>query len=140
MARVFLSLGSNLGDRELMLTRTRQALEAKRIQIERASFVLDNKAVIVDDQPDFLNQIVIVQTDLEPEELLTVVKEMEISLGRKARARYGPREIDIDILSYGSRHFTTERLTIPHPGLLDRSYLRTLLADLGETPEGLTGS
>ncbi len=122
-----------------MLAQTRSLLDDRGIHVRRASFLLDNKALIVQDQPDFLNQILEVETGLGPEELLAVLKEMETTLGRKARERYGPREIDIDILAFENQRVEKPHLTLPHPALMDRPYLRTLLADLGETPEGLVG-
>ena len=135
---VYLSLGSNLGDRAGMLAAAREALRAcGRIEIIRETSVLENPAILHTDQGDFLNQIVVVRTELDPFELLERLKTIEKNLGRKERFRYGPREIDLDILVYGKRQIESETLTLPHPGLKDRDFLRVLLADLDETPESI---
>lgn len=137
-ARVFLALGSNTGDRRAFLTAAADALSAcEQIRLMRASSVLENPALIVPDQHDFLNQVVEVATSFTPMELLAFLKATERSLGRRTRFRYGPREIDLDILSFGNTVLQSAELVIPHPGLADRAFLRTLLAELGETPETL---
>jgi 2-amino-4-hydroxy-6-hydroxymethyldihydropteridine diphosphokinase len=131
----YLALGSNLGDREAMLDRARGAL-LSCCTILRDSENLENPAILHEDQPDFLNAVLEVETDLGPAELLSQVKRIEQKLGRTARFRYGPREIDIDILSMEGIQMQTEDLTLPHPGL-DRPYLVTLLARLSLTPQDL---
>ena len=136
--RVLLSLGSNQGDRESYLVRARDRLAAlPDFEIARMSFVLENPAILHEDQPDFLNQVLEAQTSLEAHELLGKLKDIEQRLGRVHRFRFGPREIDLDILTYGRQRMQTAELTLPHPGLSERVYLRTLLADLGLTPEQL---
>lgn len=127
--RSLISLGSNLGDRQNQLQRARLRLE-ERCRIVRATSELDNPAVIVTDQPDFLNQIVEVETSLTPLALLAFLKGIEIDLGRQRRPRFGPREIDLDILTYDRLQMQSEDLTLPHPGLSDRPYLHALMAEL----------
>ena len=136
--RVLISLGSNQGDRQSFLAEARRQLEAlPGFEISRMSFVLENPAILREDQPDFLNQVLEAQTSLEAHELLEKLKDIEQRLGRVHRFRFGPREIDLDILTYGRQQVQTAELTLPHPGLSGRKYLRTLLADLGLTPEQL---
>lgn len=136
--RIFLSLGSNVGDRAAQLGRARQALaDESRIQILRETSILENPALLHEDQPDFLNQIVEVSAALAPLELLDFLQATERRLGRIRRFRYGPREIDLDILALADLQWNDARLTLPHPGLRDRPYLRQLLAELGESPESL---
>lgn len=132
---VYLALGSNLGDREAMLNRARGALCAF-CTILRDSGNLENPPILHEDQPDFLNSVLEVETSLEPYQLLDAVKQIESALGRQERFRYGPREIDIDILAMEGVEIQTERLTLPHPGM-DRPYLAELLARLSVTPDDL---
>lgn len=126
--RVLLSLGSNLGEREQYLSRARAAI-ASRHRILRQSRELNNAALIVTDQPDFLNQIIEIETTFRPEELLQFLKQIEKDLGRMHRERYGPREIDLDILNFEDVEMQTEHLRLPHPGLVDRNYLHVLLSE-----------
>ncbi len=133
-----LSLGSNVGDRERQLARARQLLShASSVTLTRASRILETRALLYEEQPDFLNQIVEISTSLEPLSLLERLKEMEQELGRQERFRYGPREIDLDILTYGSLRLHHPALRIPHPALLERPFLSLLLEDLGEDPREL---
>jgi len=133
--RVYIALGSNLGNREGMLDRARGAL-LSCCNILRDSENLENPAILHEDQPDFLNAVLEAETDLTPAELLSRVKQIEQMLGRTARFRNGPREIDIDILSMEDVRLHTEELTLPHPGL-DRPYIAVLLARLSLSPEDL---
>ena len=96
----------------------------------RATSALDNPALIFEDQDDFLNQVLEIQTELPPLELLDFLKLIEKKIGRQERFRYGPREIDIDILFYGRLRLETESLKIPPPGVL-RPYAVALLKELG---------
>lgn len=129
-ARVFLALGSNLGHRAGFLERARAALQAAGIQVIRASAEADTAPVGIIDQPRFLNQVLEVQTSLPPQELLTTVKRLETELGRRVRTRWGPREIDIDILFYGGAVVRDGGLEIPHPELPHRRFALELLAEL----------
>lgn len=126
--KALLSLGSNLGEREQYLCRARTAI-ASRHRIVRQSRELNNAALIVTEQPDFLNQIVEIETTDSPEGLLLFLKEIERDLGRMHRERYGPREIDLDILIFEDVQMQTDFLRLPHPGLIDREYLHILLAE-----------
>lgn len=129
MAMVYISLGSNLGDRESFLENARKYL-SEQVVISKVSALLDNQAILFEDQPNFLNQVVVGDTSLSPEDLLTFVKETETRVGRIPRFRFGPREIDIDILFYEGETRNTPTLQLPHPGLTEREYLRILMADL----------
>jgi dihydropteroate synthase len=128
--RVYLALGSNLGDRAQFLARARQGLAAIGIRLVRASREADTAPVGVTEQPRFLNQVLEVETSLPPPALLTAIKQLEADLGRVARTRWGPREIDIDILLYGSDVVHEGTLQIPHPELPNRRFLLELLTEL----------
>jgi len=125
-----LALGSNLGDRAGYLQRAREALPEAGITVRRASRVAETEPIGVEDQPRFLNQVLEVETSLEPRPLLDTVKDIERQLGRTARQRWGPREIDIDILRYDGRSVDEPGLHIPHAELQNRPFLLELLEDL----------
>ena len=108
-----------------------------KIHIIKKGKILDNPPLLVEEQPPFLNQIIQTETELGPYELLDTLKQYESQIGRIKRIRFGPREIDLDILTYGDLRLDSDRLTIPHPGLRDREYLRILLAEFDTTPEDL---
>ena len=130
MSRVWLALGSNLGDRAAYLAAARVALPAAGVTILRASSVAETEPVGVVDQPRFLNQVLEAETSLEPGPLLIALKQLEGGLGRISRTRWGPREIDIDILLYDQRVLKADALVVPHPELTRRPFLLELLAEL----------
>lgn len=147
-SRVWLALGSNLGDRDGYLDAARRGLERAGLQLQRSSRVAETEPVGIRDQPRFLNQVLEATTTLEPRELLKTIKALEAELGRTSGARWGPREIDIDILLYGDRVIKEDGLRIPHPELNNRAFLLELLAEVdprlvdpvtGETVSGLLG-
>jgi len=127
---VWLALGSNLGDRARYLEAARAALPGAGMTVVRASRVAETEPVGVRDQPRFLNQVLEVETSLEPRPMLEAVKSVEQRLGRTARQRWGPREIDIDILRYDGRTVDEPGLHIPHAELHNRPFLLELLEDL----------
>ncbi|HEV2014411.1 MAG TPA: 2-amino-4-hydroxy-6-hydroxymethyldihydropteridine diphosphokinase [Candidatus Dormibacteraeota bacterium] len=130
MTRVWLALGSNLANRAGYLEAAREALPEAGITLVRASRVAETEPVGVKDQPRFLNQVLEVETSLEPRLLLEAVKHIEHQLGRTAHQRWGPREIDIDILRYDGRTVDEPGLHIPHAELQNRPFLLDLLKDL----------
>ena len=92
------------------------------------------------DQPPFLNAATQVRTDLQPEALLQAIKGVEQELGRQPRTRFGPREIDVDILLYGDERRDTPELTIPHPRMDERPFVQAPLAELrGQSPPPYDG-
>ena len=108
-------------------------LEHGGIHVLRQSSVLETEPIGVTHQPTFLNQVVEVETNLSPRKLLERLKEIERRLGRQARERWGPREIDIDILKYGDEVVEEVDLRIPHPEIGNRPFLGKLLGELGPT-------
>jgi 2-amino-4-hydroxy-6-hydroxymethyldihydropteridine diphosphokinase len=130
MTHVWLALGSNLGDRDAYLAAARAALAATGITLIRQSRVAETDPVGITDQPRFLNQVLEADTALEPRALLTTVKAIEQRLGRQPRPRWGPREIDIDILRYDNRTVDEPGLRIPHPELPNRPFLVDLLREV----------
>ena len=131
---MWLALGSNLGDRDGYLAAARVALSKAGITLVRESRVAETEPVGVTDQPRFLNQVLEVDTTLEPRALLERVKGIEQELGRQSRQRWGPREIDIDILRYDNRTVDEPGLRIPHPELTNRPFLLDLLGEINPLP------
>lgn len=134
MRTAFLALGSNLGDRENYLKKAVRIIENHNyIIIIKKSTILETKALDFTDQPDFLNRILKIQTGLSPEELLDFCKKSETEIGRtSSEIPKGPREIDIDILDYSNVIRNTDNLTLPHPALRTRPFIRTILESMGE--------
>ena len=130
MTQVWLALGSNLGDRSGYLQGAREALGQAGITVTRLSHVAETEPVGITDQPRFLNQVLEAETTLEPRELLTTIKTIEQQLGRQSRPRWGPREIDIDILRYDGRTVDEPGLHVPHPELPNRPFLVELLREV----------
>ncbi len=132
--RVYLGLGSNLGDRRAHLERALGEMRALGIEVLRVSSLYESEPVDWSEQPWFLNCVVEAETEHMPRQLLHKLQCIELRLGRRRSARRGPRTIDIDILLFGEHVMDTEELTIPHPRLARRRFvlepLRELAADL----------
>jgi 2-amino-4-hydroxy-6-hydroxymethyldihydropteridine diphosphokinase len=126
---VFLSLGSNLGDRLANLRDARRRLERK-VRIDKVSSVYDTDPVGYEDQPPFLDAVVQGWTDLEPMPLLDFVKDIEEEMGRVPTLHWGPRLIDIDILTYGRHRIETLHLIVPHPEMRKRAFVLVPLAEI----------
>lgn len=129
MPLVYLGLGTNLGDRLANLEQALQAL-APQVHVLRASSVYQTQPWGYLDQPAFLNQVLQAETLLSPLRLLNKLKRIEKQLGREVTFRYGPRLIDLDILSYDDLILHTKRLEIPHPRLHERAFVLAPLAEL----------
>ena len=131
MRKVFLGLGSNLGDREANLRRAMEMLPSYGVTVVERSLVYDTAPV---DAPPgsgrFLNAVCRVETALPPLTLLKAVKGLESALGRLSGPRNAPRTIDIDILLYGDQVVDTQELTVPHPRFATRAFVLTPLADI----------
>ncbi len=125
----YLGLGTNLGERYENLLSASQSLMEK-LKILEKSAVYSTPPWGVLDQPDFLNQVLLVETDLYPFALLAFLKNMEKQLGRVASIRYGPRLIDLDILFYDDLILDTPGLIIPHPQIEKRGFVLVPMADL----------
>lgn len=123
-----LGLGSNLGDREGYISDAVSKLQSEGFELIKMSDIENTKALIVTDQPDFLNCVVLMRGETDEAGLLKVVKKIEKDMGRVFRFEKGPREIDIDILLMGNSCIHTDKLTIPHPGITERPFvIRQLL-------------
>jgi 2-amino-4-hydroxy-6-hydroxymethyldihydropteridine diphosphokinase len=128
-----LSIGSNLGNKELYINNSIDAIQKNPyINLLKVSKFIETDPLEVVDQPNFLNAIIKISTSLTPLVLLDYLQELEIKLGRVKRYDKGPREIDIDILTYGNQIFSDERLTIPHHSLYSRSFIKDILNSISE--------
>lgn len=129
--KAFIGLGSNLGDREASV---RQALEqiaqAPETTVVRASSLYDTEPVGVEDQPNFLNAVAQVETQLTPHQLLWNLMLIERRLGRVRTQRWGPRTIDLDLLLYDDVVIEDESLQLPHPEMTKRSFVLVPLVEL----------
>jgi 2-amino-4-hydroxy-6-hydroxymethyldihydropteridine diphosphokinase len=130
LKRIYLSFGSNLGDRRKMLEAALEGLAPAGVHVLRRSSIYETEPQDVTDQPWFLNQVVEAETALFPGQLLKRLKKLEIQLGRKSSKPKGPRAIDIDILFYGSAVISRKDLTIPHASLAERRFVLEPLAEL----------
>ena len=134
--RVFVSLGANLGNpaetvRRAFVALGRIGTVTKRSRLYRT--LPWGKA----DQPEFVNAAVLLETDRTPRELLRELQSIETALGRKPRERWGPREIDLDILTYGDTVIDEPGLHIPHPNMRERAFVLVPLAEIDPAYEVL---
>ena len=130
MKLAYLSLGSNVGDRERMLAEALRLLRAPDLRVARISPIYETEPQDVTGQPWFLNLVAEIETDLFPRQLLARIQKIEKQLGRKRGAPKGPRAIDIDILLFGSAVIDAPDLVVPHPRMAERRFVLQPLADL----------
>ena len=130
MKIAYLSLGSNMGQREAMLQKAIKQLHSKDLHLTRLSSVYETAPVDVKNQPMFLNLVVEAETTLFPMRLLARCQSIEKEMGRKRVVAKGPRNIDIDILLFGKFHVETPQLEIPHPRMSERRFVLEPLAEL----------
>jgi 2-amino-4-hydroxy-6-hydroxymethyldihydropteridine diphosphokinase len=131
MPVAYIGFGSNIGDR---LTHIQNAIRAlsktEGITLQKISSVYKTDPVGYEAQAQFLNGVAALQTHLCPLSLLHTLKDIETTISRKHRVRWGPREIDLDILIYGDLCLQTEKLVIPHPEMHLRRFVLVPLAEI----------
>jgi len=128
---ILIGLGSNMGNRqENIMTAIKGLSNHPEIRVDKISSLYETKPVGVTGQPDFLNGAIGISTTLEPLKLLEVCLSVECEMGRIRKERWGPRNIDIDILLYQDRILCDERLHIPHPRLHTRSFVLVPLSEI----------
>ncbi|NDC78231.1 MAG: 2-amino-4-hydroxy-6-hydroxymethyldihydropteridine diphosphokinase [Chitinophagia bacterium] len=126
----YLLIGGNIGDRYANLAKAREWIGLRCGRLSRDSLIYETSAWGFEDQPDFLNQVLELETTLPPRSLLQAILGVEAEMGRSRDLRYGPRTIDIDILLYGDLAVDEPDLRIPHPRLADRRFALEPLAEL----------
>jgi 2-amino-4-hydroxy-6-hydroxymethyldihydropteridine diphosphokinase len=120
--KAVIALGSNLGNRELNIDSAIAEL-AKIIEITHLSTNHETDPVGGPEQPKYLNAIAIAETELEPEELLTAMLDIENKLGRKREVHWGPRTLDLDLITFGDEVIDSEFLVLPHPRAHERRFV-----------------
>lgn len=136
--RAFLALGSNLGDREALLAQARDALAAlPGTTLLAASAVYETAPQDREDQPPFLNQVVALETALEPRDLLAACQRIENEHGRRREVRFGPRTLDVDILLLEGMESDDPLLTLPHPRMWRRAFVLVPLAEVWSWARGM---
>ncbi|MEW5815126.1 MAG: 2-amino-4-hydroxy-6-hydroxymethyldihydropteridine diphosphokinase [Spirochaetota bacterium] len=130
-SKVFLGLGSNLGEREKNIVSAAEYL-TEHITINKTATLYETLPRYNTNQPRFLNTVISGKTDLEPFSLLKFIQKIENALGRnREKAGFkGPRSIDIDILLYGKRVIKSETLILPHPGIKERKFVLVPLLEI----------
>ena len=128
--KVYLSLGSNLGSRLDVLNQATLLIGQHIGDVVKQSSVYETSAWGINDQPDFLNMAIEVNSNLSPVEILEQVNEIEKQLGRVRFEKWGMRKIDIDILFYNDMVLETPELTIPHPHLHVRKFVLIPLSEI----------
>tara|TARA_B100000676_G_scaffold110582_1_gene110504 strand:+ start:1906 stop:2397 length:492 start_codon:yes stop_codon:yes gene_type:complete len=130
MPKVYIGIGSNLGDRLDNIQRALTAID-KIIPLQQLSPVYETEPKYVVDQPAFLNMAVAGDCEMKPKQLLASLQKAEIEIGRVPSAkRYGPRAIDLDILFYGDQVISEPDLSVPHRLIAERRFVLRPLADI----------
>jgi 2-amino-4-hydroxy-6-hydroxymethyldihydropteridine diphosphokinase len=131
VARVYIGLGTNLGERRKNLERAKEKiLNNHSISLIKESSIDETDPVDYLEQPKFLNQIILIETSTQPHELLRILKRIELQMGRTGGVSKGPRIIDLDILLYDDFINDSVELSIPHPGIKERHFILKHLLEI----------
>jgi len=128
--KMALALGSNLGDRLGNLRKAMRLLRLSDVRITSTSDIFETEPCGKPDQPRFLNACAIIETEKEGEEILALLKDIEKQIGRQEREKWGPREIDIDIIFIDQKIIDSEMLQVPHPEMHKRDFVLKPLAQV----------
>ncbi len=130
MHKVYFSIGGNLGNRPINLNRAISEITKKVGPVLSISSIYETKAWGVENQPDFLNQVLLVKTTLSPLETLETVLAIELDMGRVRTQKWYTRIIDIDLLFFDNQIISSKKLTIPHPFIAERNFVLAPLAEI----------
>lgn len=130
MPIAYISIGSNLGDREENCLKAVRLLSEKGVTVRKRSSLYETEPWGVEDQPRFINMAIEVETEMKPLNLLEMLKIIESEVGRKETYRWGPRIIDLDILLYNELVMAGPDLRIPHPHMHERDFVLRPLAEI----------
>lgn len=133
MNKVYISLGSNMGDRQFNINKAIKLVDEKVGKVVKVANIIETTAYGYENQADFLNTAICVQTNIEPYELLLILKDIEKEVGRKPTFRWGPRVVDLDIILYGDLVYVTSDLVIPHKDYKNRKFVLEPLIELDFT-------
>lgn len=128
--RAYVALGTNLGDKRQNLEQAIKLLEQHGVRVLQVSSFIETEPYGVLDQPSFLNGVCEVETELSPLELLELLLQLELDMGRVRLRHWGERNIDLDLLLYEKVIMQTERLTLPHPDMQNRAFVLVPLAEI----------
>jgi 2-amino-4-hydroxy-6-hydroxymethyldihydropteridine diphosphokinase len=131
MSIAYIGLGSNIGDKSDNIKRALERLDQfDGLKVVKASSYYETEPVGYEDQDWFVNAVAQIDTVLSPKQLLIVFKKVEKLIGRKDRIRWGPREIDLDLLFYDQMIIDIPNLIVPHPRLHERAFVLVPLAEI----------
>lgn len=130
MSTAYIALGSNLGDKEKNLRRALLLFTQQGVEVVKVSSFITTEPYGVTDQPQFLNAVCEVRTNLAPLALLDVLLATELAMGRVRLRHWGERNIDLDLLLYGDVVMNTKRLRLPHPDMQNRDFVLLPLAEI----------
>jgi 2-amino-4-hydroxy-6-hydroxymethyldihydropteridine diphosphokinase len=130
MIDVYLLLGSNLGDRFLFMKKAIAMIDSDIAPVVKTSSVYETQSWGKTDAPDYLNQVILLQTSLPAQTILQKILGIELALGRKREGKWGSRTIDIDILFYGDQIIEEDGLIIPHPEMHKRRFTLEPMAEI----------
>jgi 2-amino-4-hydroxy-6-hydroxymethyldihydropteridine diphosphokinase len=131
MSRIFIGLGSNLGDRAKYLRRAlAELIQLHQTTVKKCSSVYETEPVGVKEQPKFLNMVAELDSMLRPDDLMRELKDIEQRVGRTFREHWGPREIDLDLLYYGGEMLNETELHVPHPEISNRRFVLVPLKEI----------
>ena len=128
--KVFLGLGSNLGNREENLLMAQRLIEEKVGKIRSKSSIYETAAWGITEQNTFLNQVLEIETIFSPNAVLHLVLKIEKGMGRIRKIKWGERSIDIDVLYYNNEIISTENLAVPHPFIQERKFVLVPLCEI----------
>lgn len=135
MNKIYLSLGTNIGDREYNLKLAVKMLyEMDGISVKKVSSIYETAPVGYVDQPSFLNIVVLVESDKSAFEMLEICQTVENDLGRVREIRWGPRIIDLDILLFNQDNIEAENLIVPHARMFERAFVLVPLLEIADEP------
>ncbi|TYP55498.1 2-amino-4-hydroxy-6-hydroxymethyldihydropteridine diphosphokinase [Thermosediminibacter litoriperuensis] len=130
MPRAFIALGSNLGNREKNIMEAVERMKRRGIKILKMSGIIETEPYGYTKQDKFLNAACLVETELNPRELLDALLEIERDMGRERKIRWGPRNIDLDLIFYEDLVIREEGLIIPHPDAHNRAFVMGPIAEI----------
>ncbi len=131
MCPAYIGFGSNIGNRmEYIDNAIRCIAEVDGVNLKKVSSLYETAPIGYEQQPHFLNGVAAIQTRLTPQHLLHILKHIEIKVGRQQRIRWGPREIDLDVLLYADVSLSESELVIPHPEMHLRRFVLVPLAEI----------
>ncbi|AXY57773.1 2-amino-4-hydroxy-6-hydroxymethyldihydropteridine diphosphokinase [Acinetobacter chinensis] len=131
MITTYIGMGSNLGDSQKILSEA--IVQLQQLGTVRTSKLYQSPPMGPQDQPNYLNAVAELKTELDAHALLDELQRIEQESGRVRLRHWGERTLDLDLLIYGAEQIKTERLTVPHPGVMERDFVVIPLLDLDQS-------